>query len=326
MAQPFISICVPVYNGEVYLRECLDSCLAQNYTNFEILVCDDGSTDGSAALLREYQTKHPQLRYYRNEKNLGLVGNWNRCIELAKGEWIKLVFQDDYLHQACLKEFVKHIEPDTQLLVSKRHFVLPQDAGEDVKTYYASTVRTLETTCGLKTRYTPKEISRAAIQHIGMNFIAEPSLSLFRKSVVNQVGKFEPVLKQICDLEFMLRVASRYGLTYLPQDLCYFRIHNASTTSTNVSNNYFDLKYIEPVLFAWLLKFSGGFQYLRKQLTVWQQAKLHLYFLVKCYKAGRENRQIQANHKVFDPLETQFKAIQAASLGSWYIRLLNKFI
>lgn len=326
MAEPFISICIPVYNGAAYLRECLDSCFSQDYANFEVLVCDDGSSDGSLELIQTYQNKFPQLRFYKNEKNLGLVGNWNRCVELAKGEWIKFVFQDDYIRKDCLSEFVKQIKPDTQLLVSKRHFVLPDNADVEIKTYYSSTVRTLENTCGTKAFYPAKEISGAAMKHIGMNFIAEPSLSLFRKSALNTVGAFQPLLKQICDLEFMLRLASCFGVSYIAEDLCFFRIHKASTTNTNVSTNYFELRFIEPVLFSWLLLYSDGFESLRKHLSSVQKTKLHLYFRLKCYKAAKENERLKTEHKVFNPSFTEFKAIQSAAEGTWYIRLLDRII
>lgn len=323
MTQPFISICVPVYNGEAFLKECLDSCFAQEYTNYEVVVCDDGSTDGSLGLIKEYQSRYPELRFHQNENNLGLVGNWNRCMELAKGEWIKFVFQDDYLGKDCLSEFSKHIKADTQILVSQRHFVLPIDADTEIKTYYSSTVRTLENTCGIKPFYTAKEISRAAIKNIGMNFIAEPSLSLFRKSAVDTTGAFEPLLKQICDLEFMLRWASQYGVTYIAQDLCYFRIHKASTTNTNVSSKYFELKYIEPVLFSWLLLYSEGFETFRRHLNSVQKAKLRLYFRLKCYQAAKENARRKVKHKVFDLASFEFIAIQKAARGNWFIRLLS---
>lgn len=326
MAQPFISICVPVYNGEAYLRECLDSCFSQDYSNFEVLVCDDGSNDGSLRLLNEYQVRYPQLKVFKNEKNLGLVGNWNRCVELAKGEWIKLVFQDDYLRKDALSEFAKQIKPNTQLLVSKRHFVLPADADTEIKNYYSSTVRTLENTCGIKSYYSAEEISKAAMKHIGMNFIAEPSLSLFRKSALNTVGAFQPLLKQICDLEFMLRLASRFGVVYIAEDLCYFRIHKASTTNSNVSSNYFELRYIEPVLFSWFLLYSEGFEPLRKHLNAFQKIKLHLYFKLKCYQAAKENERLKAGHKVFNPSFAEFKTIQSAAQDTWYIRLLDRII
>ncbi len=326
MAQPFISICVPVYNGEKYLRECLDSCFAQDYSNFEVLLCDDGSSDGSVELIQHYQIKYPQLRFYKNENNLGLVGNWNRCMELAQGEWIKFVFQDDYLGKNCLNEFVKQIKPDTQLLVSKRHFILPDDASADLRTYYTSVVRTLENTCGLKTRYTAREISKAAIKNIGMNFIAEPSLSLFRKSALNETGFFNSQLKQICDLEFLLGLASRFGIEYIHADLCFFRIHSASTTNTNVNSKYFELRFIEPVLFSWILLSSAKFIDFRGHLSIFEWSKLKLYFQLKAFQAAKENKRLGIKHPVFEVRNPEYKFIQKAGRGNWFIVLLARVI
>ena len=79
-----MSICVPAYNGARFLRECLDSALAQTCADFEILVVDDSSGDNTAALARDYARRFPRVRVHVNERNLGLVANWNRCVELAQ--------------------------------------------------------------------------------------------------------------------------------------------------------------------------------------------------------------------------------------------------
>ena len=95
--KPPISVCVPTYNGMKYLRECLDSILVQSFENFEVIIVDDQSADGSVDLLSEYAAQDERIRVFRNPQNLGLVGNWNRCLDLASAEWIKFVFQDDLI-------------------------------------------------------------------------------------------------------------------------------------------------------------------------------------------------------------------------------------
>jgi glycosyltransferase involved in cell wall biosynthesis len=326
MDQPFISICVPVYNGETYLRECLDSCISQDYFNYEVLVCDDGSSDGSVDFIKAFQSKYPALRFYQNKNNLGLVGNWNRCIELAKGEWIKLVFQDDYILQNCLSEFVSRIKHDTQLLVSKRNFLLPNVSTKEQKEYYQKTVRTLENTCGKSLSYSAQEISSGALKSIGMNFIAEPSLSLFKKSVLVESGSFNPLLKQICDLEFLLRLGSQYGLEYIPEAICAFRIHEGSTTNTNLNSKYFELRFIEPVLYSWILLYSEAFRKFRSQLNALEKIKLGLYFRLKCFQAGRENARLQLNHKVFDVQYKEFSLIQKTAKSGRSLNFIYRIL
>ncbi|HLJ75313.1 MAG TPA: glycosyltransferase family 2 protein, partial [Thermoanaerobaculia bacterium] len=94
-AVPGVSICLPTYNGSRYLRECLASALAQTHGDFELVVVDDRSTDETMDIIRDVAHADSRVRVFENDANLGLVGNWNRCIELSSAPWIKFVFQDD---------------------------------------------------------------------------------------------------------------------------------------------------------------------------------------------------------------------------------------
>ncbi|WP_317897482.1 glycosyltransferase family 2 protein [Aurantibacillus circumpalustris] len=323
MTQPLVSICIPVYNGEKYLKQCLDSCINQTYDNYEIIICDDGSTDTSVQLIEEYAISNKKIRLSKNEKNLGLVENWNACIKQARGEWIKFVFQDDYIAENCLQKFVEQIEPSVNLIVSARNFILPENPSSDYINYYTNRVRTLENTGAYSsTFFTPQSISRIAAENISMNFIGEPSLTFFRGRVVDELGSFNPLFKQICDLEFVLRIASKYGLKYIPEKICAFRIHTDSTTSTNVENKYFDLHYIEPLLFSWVLFYSKEYNTFRSCLNVFLKFKLKMYFKLKCYVANKVNREENKNHLVFNPSQTQFKEIHNSKDGNLLVRMI----
>ena len=84
-----VSIGLPVYNGEKYLEQALISILSQTYTDFELIISDNASTDRTQAICREYAAKDPRIRYYCNEENLGAAPNHNRVFELASGEYFK---------------------------------------------------------------------------------------------------------------------------------------------------------------------------------------------------------------------------------------------
>lgn len=327
MSQPFISICIPVYNGQHYLKECLDSCLFQQYDHYELVICDDGSQDESPSIISTYAQQHKKIRYFRNEKNLGLVGNWNRCIELAEGEWIKFVFQDDYITRDCLKEFAAAIGPDSVLLLSERNFILPDKPSQEEIEYYTHGVRTLTNTGrGIQHNYSAGSLARISVQNMCMNFIGEPSLSLFRKDLVTKLGYFNPVLKQICDLEFLLRVGSNYGLTYIPKKLCAFRIHADSTTSMNVSTKFFELHYVEPVVFASILLFDKQFDHFRKSLTPVQSFKLKIYFKVKTYRAYKIHEAEGRDHPLFNGSRSEIKHIAEIKKGNLWTRVLERFL
>ena len=76
-----VNICIPVYNGSAYIAESINSVLAQTYEDFQLIVCDNCSTDNTGEIVRSFQD--PRITYIRNAENLGLVGNANRCLELA---------------------------------------------------------------------------------------------------------------------------------------------------------------------------------------------------------------------------------------------------
>ena len=123
MNNPLVSICIPAYNGANYINKCITACLAQTYDQIEIIVCDDCSTDNTFALVNEWVQKDNRVKVYRNASNLGLVGNWNATLSYASGEYIKWLFQDDWMEPNAIAEFVEAAKNGHDLIVSKRHFV-----------------------------------------------------------------------------------------------------------------------------------------------------------------------------------------------------------
>ncbi|NQT57201.1 MAG: glycosyltransferase family 2 protein, partial [Desulfobacteraceae bacterium] len=118
-----VSVCIPVYNGEKYLEECLNSVLDQSFRNFEVVVVDDQSSDTSFEIARKYEARDDRVRVFHNAQNLGLVNNWNRCIELSHGKWIKFVFQDDLIESNCLEKMISAAIPERGMVVCRRRIV-----------------------------------------------------------------------------------------------------------------------------------------------------------------------------------------------------------
>lgn len=92
--KPYFSVCIPVYNGEKFIQTSVDSILRQTISDWELVIVDNASTDRTWELLQSYKD-HPQVRLYRNESNLGVGGNLNRLLELARGKWMSLLAADD---------------------------------------------------------------------------------------------------------------------------------------------------------------------------------------------------------------------------------------
>jgi glycosyltransferase involved in cell wall biosynthesis len=115
--KPSVSIGLPVFNGENYLEEALDSILAQTYTDFELIISDNASTDGTEEICRAYATKDRRIRYYRNEQNLGAAWNYNRVFELSTGEYFKWAAHDDLCAPEFLELCVEVLDRDTSVVL-----------------------------------------------------------------------------------------------------------------------------------------------------------------------------------------------------------------
>ena len=110
---PLVTVGIPIRNGQNYIREGLESILAQTMTDFEVVICDNASTDSTEAIVREFADRDPRVRYFRNERNLGPAGNHNRCVERATGKYFRWQAHDDLIAPTYLEKVVGVMEKDS---------------------------------------------------------------------------------------------------------------------------------------------------------------------------------------------------------------------
>lgn len=110
--KPLVSIGLPVYNGEKYLAETLESLLSQTFTDFELIISDNASTDGTEEIAKACVARDSRVRYYRNEANLGASRNFNRVFELASGKYFKWASHDDLCAREYLERCVEALDRD----------------------------------------------------------------------------------------------------------------------------------------------------------------------------------------------------------------------
>ena len=134
---PLVSIALPVYNGEKYLAVALDSILAQTFTNFELIVIDDGSTDGTLKILRKYESLDSRVKLVTRE-NRGLPASLNQAISLAKGSLIARMDQDDICKPNRLATQVEFIQQHCEVVVlgSAANFI--DEDGSNICTFIPS--------------------------------------------------------------------------------------------------------------------------------------------------------------------------------------------
>lgn len=246
--EPLVSICVPTYNGEKYFRECLDSILAQTFSDFEVLIVDDKSSDNTFYIAQEYVKKDARIRVMRNDKNLGLVGNWNRCVEFACGQWIKFVFQDDLIAPTCLEKMLAASKPDSSIICCLRNFIIEATTPEETRKYFEN-ILSPDKLFPKSTEVSASDYCQAVFDDIiSYNFIGEPTVVMLRRDVFHKFGFFNPHLVQICDFEFWTRIAVHTGIVYVPETLATFRIHSNATTAKNNSGRHYRASVLDSLV------------------------------------------------------------------------------
>lgn len=241
-----ISVCIPTYNGARYLEACLDSVLRQTYTNIEILIVDDGSTDETLEIINKYLKQDGRIRLHRNESNIGLAGNWNKCITLANGDWIKFVFQDDILEPRCLEELIAATDHGHNLFVAcNRRFQFEEDTAQDVIDFYIQNKRLIEQLYTHNSTLSAAEFADLAVERIGANLVGEPTVTLLHKCVFQKIGYFKEDLIMSCDLEYWIRAGIHFGLRFVHEDLAIFRVHSHATSASNRRRRQYRMKILD---------------------------------------------------------------------------------
>lgn len=115
---PRVSILVPVYNRENFLAECVQSALAQTFSDLEVIVVDNASVDGTWGVCQSLAATDSRVHIFRNDTNVGPVRNWLRCVEEASGDYVKFLFSDDLMFPEFLKETVSRLDDNSVAFVS----------------------------------------------------------------------------------------------------------------------------------------------------------------------------------------------------------------
>ncbi len=200
---PIISVLLPIYNGEKYLAEAIDSILAQTVTDFELIVINDGSTDNSLAILQHYQAMDTRIRLVSRE-NKGLVATLNEGIDLARGEWLARMDQDDI---ALSQRFERQLQWLTQ-------------TGADI---CGSWVQFFGTAEGRILKHPQTDVALKVALLFGSVF-AHPSV-IMRTALVRQLH-YDNHFEKAEDYDLWERAAQAgWIMANIPDVLLYYRLH-----------------------------------------------------------------------------------------------------
>lgn len=133
--QPLVSIGMPVYNGERFLENALNSILAQTFPDFELIISDNGSTDRTEEICRTYAQGDQRIRYFRNQQNLGAGWNFDRVAELARGKYFKWACHDDLCALEFLQQCVDILERDSDNVLAYPKTLIIDENEAEIKKY-----------------------------------------------------------------------------------------------------------------------------------------------------------------------------------------------
>ena len=214
MSQPTVSVVMPVYNAQAYVAEAVQSILAQTFENFEFVIIDDGSTDGTYEILLSLASSDERIRLSRHE-NIGVTRTMNRCVGLAQSPLIARMDGDDVSLLHRLAAQVKFMAAHPQVAVVGGGFVVMDEKGRM-----------------LTTLYPPQD--DAQIQELalaGHASVCQPT-SMIRRSALQRVGGYDESFPNAEDLDLWLRLGEIGQLANLPQVVLRYRLNSSSLSGS----------------------------------------------------------------------------------------------
>ncbi len=253
IAAPKVSVVIPSYNSAAYLGETIESVLAQQYDDYELIVCDNASSDGTSAVIAS--KKHPRLDHRRFEEYVGQAANWNRCLDLARGEYVVLLHADDMIAPLFLSRAARILDdhPEVGLVHCAVQHVNQQGQPLLVQQLYSE-----------------DRISSGAELFRKLLFegcVVNPAGVMVRRCVYEQVGRFTEEIVWGVDWHMWLRIALSTGAAYLSAPLSKYRQHPLSGTAgvMATARNGVDERWIVEDIFAHMHATSPDTRVLRSR-------------------------------------------------------------
>ncbi len=222
--KPLVSVLMTVYNREEYIKQAIESILASTYTNFELIIVDDRSTDKSFEIAKKYQEKDNRIKLHINEINLGDYPNRNQAAAYAKGKYLKYVDADDMIYPYGLEILVYYMEQFPEVAYGLCSI------DQDLKNIYPLQLSAKET-------YQRHYLDGLSVFH------KAPLSSIILRSVFEKEGGFSNV-RHFGDSDFWHRLSQKYSVVLMPQGIVWYRKTDGQEASVRRKNPMNRLKTI----------------------------------------------------------------------------------
>jgi glycosyltransferase involved in cell wall biosynthesis len=220
--QPLVSILTPVYNGEAYLRECIESVLRQTYRNWEYIIVNNRSEDATLAIAEEYALRDPRIRIHTNSEFVSSLANHNIAFRQMSpaSQFCKIVHADDWLFPECLEKMVEVATANLSVGVVSAYALWGTEIKLDGLPYERKVV-------------SGREICRTAILKGGPYVTGSSTSTMIRSDFIRRINPFYNEQNIHTDTEACYAVLAQSDLGFVHQVLTFTRIHEQSVTSKN---------------------------------------------------------------------------------------------
>jgi len=218
---PLVSVILTSYNYSIYLEKTIQSILSQSFHDFELLIIDDASVDGSQAIIRRYAEKDSRIRPIYHTHNLGISRTQNEGIEQSRGKYIAFCASDDLWHPDKLKTQLGVFESDEDMVVWSQGIII--DANDQ------PTGQTWTTRLNISDPPPSGDIFRILLNE---NFILGSSRIIKKEDIGNI--RWKRSLKYLGDYAFAVDLAARYHYRFVPEGLVYYRVHGNNTSDRDL--------------------------------------------------------------------------------------------
>jgi glycosyltransferase involved in cell wall biosynthesis len=220
--QPLVSILTPVYNGEAYLRECIESVLRQTYQNWEYIIVNNRSQDATLAIAEEYARRDPRIRVHTNNEFVSAIANHNIAFQQMSpaSRFCKLVHADDWLFPECIEKMVEVATANPSVGLVSAYALWGTEIKLDGLPYQSKVV-------------SGREIFRTAFLKGGPYVTGTPTSTMIRSDIVRRANPFYNEQNIHTDTEACYAVLAQSDLGFVHQVLTFTRLHEQSATSKN---------------------------------------------------------------------------------------------
>jgi glycosyltransferase involved in cell wall biosynthesis len=261
---PTVSIGLAVYNGDRYLEEALDSILAQTFTDFELIISDNASTDRTAEICQRYAAQDPRIRYSRNETNIGGANNENLTFRLARGKYFRWAAHDDKLAPELLEKCVAVLAREPEVVLCHTMIAEIDENGTPIKV------------TSRNNGASEKAYERFATIALSDDFLEE-TYGLMRSEIL---GKTSLQANYTASDRTLMCEISLYGRFYqIEEPLFYKRFHPGNVyVDWRTRMAWFGKEYLGKIVFPWWLQFVDYFRTIHR-------VSIPAYDKMRCYLA-----------------------------------------